>query len=74
MKGIVETAIELPLYDQMELAKSFCYLGDRLNARGGSEVAMTARTKLGWVKFREYGELLNGRMLSLKTKGQIYRS
>ena len=26
--------------------KSFCYLGDRLNASGGSEAAVTARREL----------------------------
>ena len=30
-----------------------------LNASRGCEVAVTARARLGWVKFREYGELLH---------------
>ena len=34
---------ELTFYDQVELIKNFCYLGDRLNASGGSEVAVTAK-------------------------------
>ena len=34
--------------------KSFYYLGDRLNASGGSEAAVTARTRIGWIKFREW--------------------
>ena len=38
------------------------YLGDRLNASGGSETAGT-----GWVKFRECGHLLYGRK-----NGRIY--
>ena len=48
--------------------KSFCYLGDRLNASGGSEVTVTARTRSGWIKFRECEELRTGRKLSLKMK------
>ena len=48
--------------------KSFCRLGDRLNASGGSEAAVTARTRIGWIKFRECGELLYGRKFSLKIK------
>ena len=41
--------------------KSFCYLGDRLNASGGSEAAVTVSTQIGWIKFRECDELLYGR-------------
>ena len=48
--------------------KSFCYLGDRLNASGGSEAAITARTRIGWIKFRKCGELLYGIRFSLKIK------
>ena len=48
--------------------KSFCYLKDRLNASGGSETAVTARTRIGWIKFRECGELLYGRKFLLKIK------
>ena len=33
--------------------KGFCYLGDRLNACGGCETAVTARVRIGWMKFRE---------------------
>ena len=42
--------------------RCFGYLGDRLNASGGSETAGTATTRTGWIKFRECGELLYGRM------------
>ena len=52
----------------------FCYLGDRLDASGGSEAAVTARTRIGWIKFRECGELLYGRKFLLKMKGRIYQS
>ena len=52
--------------------KSFCYLKDRLNATGGSEAAVTARTRIGWIKFRECGELLYGRKFLLKMKEKIY--
>ena len=54
--------------------KSFCYLGDRLNASVGSKAAVTARTRIGWIKFRESGELLYGRKFSLKMRGRIYQS
>ena len=31
--------------------RSFFYLGNRLYASGGSEAAVTARTRIGWIKF-----------------------
>ena len=34
------------MYDKVETVKGFCYLGDRLNASGGCEAAVTARTRL----------------------------
>ena len=34
---------------------------------------MTARARIGWVKFRECGELLNSTRVSLKLKGMVYR-
>ena len=54
--------------------KSFCYLGDRLNASGGSEAVVTARTRIEWIKFGECGELLYGRRFLLKMKERIYQS
>ena len=73
-EGIVEPGQEISFFDQVDFVKNFCYLGDRLNASGGSEVALTARTRIGWIKFSEYGELLHGRKFSLKMKGRIYQS
>ena len=49
------------LCDEVETAKGFCYLGDRLNASGGCETAVTLRARIKWIKFRECGELLHGR-------------
>ena len=73
-EGIVEPSEELSFYDQADFVKSFCYLGDRLNASGRSEAAVTARTRVGWIKFREYAELLYGRKFSVKMKERIYQS
>ena len=61
------------LCDEMETANGFCYLGDRLNASGGREAAVTARVRIGWVRFRECGELLLGNRFPLKMKGKVYR-
>ena len=45
-----------------------------MNASDGCETAVTARARIGWVKLKEYGELLNSKRFLLKTKGMVYRS
>ena len=73
-KRIVEPREEKSFFDHVDFVKSFCYLRDRLNASGGSEAAVTARTRIGWTKLREWGKLHYGRKFSLKMKGRIYQS
>ena len=58
----------------METVSKFTYLGDRLNATGGCETMVTARSRIGWMKFRECSEILPGRRFSIKMKGKIYES
>ena len=70
----MEPGEELSFFNQVDFEKSFCNLGERLNASGGSEVAVTARKRIGRIKFRECGELLYGREFSFKMKGRIYQS
>ena len=60
------------LYDEVESVNGFCYLGDRPNASGGCEVAVIARVRIGWVRFRECGELLLGNRFPLKLKSIVY--
>ena len=62
------------LCDEVETVKGFYCLEDRLNVSGGCETAVTARVRIGWMKFRECKELLLGRRFSLKMKGMVYRS
>ena len=52
----------------------FTYLGDRVNAGGGCEAAVGARTKCEWAKPRKSGELLHGRRFPQKLKGAVHRS
>ena len=68
---IVEPSEKISIFNQVDFVKNLCYLGDRLNASGGSEAAVTARTRIGWIKFRKCGELLYGRKFSLKMKRKI---
>ena len=53
----------------METVNEFTYLGDRVSAGGGYQAA--ARTRCGWVMFRECEELLFGRRSPSKLKGFI---
>ena len=74
-EGIMEGTMDSieKLCDEVKIVNGFCYLEDRLNASGGCEVAVTARVRIGWVRFRECGELLLGNRFPLKMKGKIYR-
>ena len=40
---------EEKLCHKVETVMEFSYLGDRVNAGGGFEVAVTVRTRCGWV-------------------------
>ena len=70
--GLVEPVEEL--CEEVEMVRGFCYLGDRVNASGSCEAVVTARARIGWVKFKECKELLNSKTFSLKMKGIVYRS
>ena len=65
---------EVKLCDEVETVSEFTYLGDRVSDVGGCVVAVAARTRCGWVKFRECGELLYGRRLPLWLKWAVYES
>ena len=60
-EGIVEPDEEISFFNQVHFVKSICYLGDRVNASDGSEAVVTAKTRIGWIKFRECAELHYGR-------------
>ena len=53
------------LCDEVETVRQFTYLGDRASTGGGWESAMTARTRCGWVTFRECCKLLYDRRFPL---------
>ena len=58
----------------METACEFTYLGDSVSAGVGSEAAITARARCGWVKSRECVELLCDRRFPLRQKGAVLGS
>ena len=72
--GIMEGTVNSieKLCDEVETVNGFCYFRDILNASGGCEAAVTARVRIGWVRFRECGELLLGNRFPLKMKGKVY--
>ena len=65
--------MEKNLYDEVETVRWFVYLGERVSAGGGCETAVTARTRCGWVKSKECGELLYGERFPLAMKGAVYK-
>ena len=70
MDGTVDSIEKL--CDEVETVNRFCYLEGRLNSNGGCEAAVTARVRIGWVRFREYGELLLENRFSLRMKSKAY--
>ena len=70
--GLVDPVEEL--CEKVQTVRGFCYFGDRVNASGGCEATVTARARIGWVKFRECRELLNSKRFSLKMKGIVFQS
>ena len=51
-----------------------CYLGDTLDGDGGADLAVTARIRNGWMKFRELLPFLTSRAPPLEMKGRVYFS
>ena len=58
--------------EEYKAVKTFCYLGDILDAGGGVNTAVTARIRSGWNKFRELQPFLTSKAPSLKIKGKVY--
>ena len=48
---------EIRLCGSVETVVTFFCLGDRLNATGGCETAITAKAIIGWMKFKEFSEI-----------------
>ena len=51
----------------------FCYLGIRLNSSGSCKAAVTAKVRIGWIRFRECRALLLGNRSPLRIKDKLYR-
>ena len=56
MEGVVDSIEKF--CNEAETVNGFPSVGGRLNASGGCEAVVTARVRIGWVRFRKYGELM----------------
>ena len=52
----IEMSVER-LNDDVDTVEGFCYLGNALNAGGGSEMTVVTRIRISWRRFRECGEV-----------------
>ena len=59
---------------ELEKVNSYCYLGNKMKGRGGSELAVTRRIGLGWKAFNSVSSMLCGKRHTWNIKGQIYRT
>ena len=66
--------IEIDSGMKLEKVTKFCYLGDMLDAKGGADLAITTRIRCAWGKFGELTPFLTSKGVSLRMKGQVYRS
>ena len=59
---------------EIEIVKSFCYLGDVVQGNGGCEMAVGRRIGLAWAKFKELAGVVTAKDIPNVMKGQIYRT
>ena len=73
-KGIMEGTMDSieKLCHEVETVNGLCYLVNRLKASSGCDAAVTARVRIGWVRFGECGELSLGNRFPLKMKSKVY--
>jgi hypothetical protein len=68
----VPTSITVCQGVDIDVVGKFCYLGDMLNAEGGSDSSVTARIRCGWSKFKELSAFLTSKAPSFIQKGHVY--
>ena len=60
------------VHELVEIVHELCCIGDQLNASGNSEVAVTSRVRIVWVRFRKSVELLLESEFPLKMKEKAH--
>jgi len=68
------TSVDIGASANLEVVDKFCYLGDMLSVDGDADVAVEARIRIGWNKFRQLAPLLTNRDISLIRRGRLYSS
>jgi len=68
------TSVDIGASANLEVVDKFCYLGDMLSVDGDADVAVKARIRIGWNKFRQLVPLLTNRDISLIRRGRLYSS
>ena len=58
---------------EVETVNRIFYLRDRINSSGGCQAEVTGRVRIGWVRFKECGEVLLKNRFPLKMKSKVYR-
>ena len=61
------------LRNEVETVNEFRYLGNRPKASGSCEAAVSAKVRIGWVRFKRMRELLLEDKFPLKMKSKVYR-
>jgi len=64
------TSLDIGVSANLQLVDKFCYLGDMLS----EDVAVEARIRIGWNKFRQLVPLLANKDISFTVRGRLYRS
>ena len=59
--------------DSLEVIQKFCYLGDMLDAGGGTQSSSITRVQCTWGKFRNLLPLLTSKAVPSKVKGELYK-
>ena len=68
-----EISVDIGDSANLEVVDKFCYLGDMLSVDGDADVAVEARIRIGWNKFRQLVPLLTNRDISL-IRRRLYSS
>ena len=65
------TSVDIGASAKLELVDKFCYLGDMLSVDGDADVAVEARIRIGWNKFRQLVPLFTNKDVSLILRGRV---
>ena len=72
--SLLPSILDIGASANLEVVDKFCYIGDMLSVDGDGDVAVEARIRTGWNKFRQLVPLLTNRDISLIRGGRLYSS